>query len=399
VSPRPQLTWADVRRRRLAAHRLTDPAPAADLVAVAGAVCGIHAQVMASAEVALGLRVDGATRSTVQAALWGDRSLVKTYGLRGTVHVYPAAELELWLTALRALPGPERRERDRLASSGVSAPQAAEIREEIAAAVAGRRVTLQELEAAVGERLGSHVTVRRGSAFGSGWSLVRSFLGDVMLAGSVCFGPNEGTRVTYVRPSDWLGRQARVDEAEALRTMVRRYLRAYGPTTETDFRQWTAATTEGARAAFDVLRDELVEVTVEGRRGWWLPDALEAAATSGPSAEASVLLLPHFDAYSVGSRPRDDLVPPPVQAAVADRGLTRAHMHANVPVLVVDGRVAGLWQRTVRSKTIEIRVEPIALDVTPALRRGVDEAARRVGAVLERVPAVEFGPVDARPHM
>ncbi|HEU4672252.1 MAG TPA: crosslink repair DNA glycosylase YcaQ family protein, partial [Candidatus Limnocylindrales bacterium] len=173
-----ELTWPDVLRSRLATHRLTDPAAPGELVRVVGDVCGIHAQVMVSAELSLGLRVEGAMRSTVQAALWTERSLVKTYGLRGTVHLFPANELGLWLTALRALPPPDRNARGRLEALGLTQRDAGRIRDEIAAAVEGRRLTLPELEAAVGERLGSHVTVRRGSAFGSGWSLVRSFVGE-----------------------------------------------------------------------------------------------------------------------------------------------------------------------------------------------------------------------------
>src|SRR6266545_5276863 len=75
------LSWDQVlvwRRRR---HRLVEPAPADRLVQVAGAVCGIHAQVMATAELSLGLRVAGATRQDVRQELWERRGLVKTYGL------------------------------------------------------------------------------------------------------------------------------------------------------------------------------------------------------------------------------------------------------------------------------------------------------------------------------
>ncbi|HEU4673646.1 MAG TPA: crosslink repair DNA glycosylase YcaQ family protein, partial [Candidatus Limnocylindrales bacterium] len=298
-------------------------------------------------------------------------------------------------------PPPDRNARGRLEALGLTQRDAGRIRDEIAAAVEGRRLTLPELEAAVGERLGSHVTVRRGSAFGSGWSLVRSFVGEAALAGALCFGPNEGNRVTFVRPNDWVGLQAPVDERDALATVVRRYLRVYGPATIADFRQWTATTTDRARAAFDTVLDELVEVRVEGTRGWWLPEALEAMAGGGAprGGEPAVQLLGHFDVYCVGSRPRDVLVPPPVQAAVADRGLSRANLHANVPVLVVDGRVAGLWQREVRSRGVVIRVEPIGQELAVSLRTGIEEAAERVGRVLERPPSVTFGRVEARPHM
>ena len=76
------LTWNQVMALRLQRHWLLEPAPPDRLVQVAGAVCGIHAQVMATAELSLGLRVAGVTRLQVRQELWERRRLVKTYGLR-----------------------------------------------------------------------------------------------------------------------------------------------------------------------------------------------------------------------------------------------------------------------------------------------------------------------------
>src|SRR5438132_4464089 len=95
------LNWDAVRARRLARSSLTKRST--DLVDVARAVGGIHAQVQASAELQLAARVDGITQQDVRDALWRDRTLVKAWTLRGTLHLHPADELALWLTARRAL--------------------------------------------------------------------------------------------------------------------------------------------------------------------------------------------------------------------------------------------------------------------------------------------------------
>jgi hypothetical protein len=387
------LSWADVRRRRLAAHRLIGRAPAAELAPTVGEVCGSHAQLLPSAELAIGLRVDGATRTTVRSALWQERSLVKTFGLRGTVHLFPADELELWLTALRALPaGNERRQLDYL---GLTSDGVDRIVEAIGDALGRAPLTLVALEAAVADRLGASVGEKRGEAFGSGWSLVRSMVPTACLRGLACFGPNDGQRVTYIRPAEWLGSQAPVPTELALATLVRRYLAAFGPATEVDFREWTATSTAAAQAAFDTVRDELIEVRVEGRRGWWVEPSLDLVGDDPPG---SIVLLPHFDVYLVGSRPRDVIVPPRLQAAVAVRGLKRYDLHATVPVLVVEGEVAGLWTRTPRSRSVTIRVEPL-VELTAALREGIEAAAERVGFVLGLSPVLEIGRVEARPHL
>ncbi len=60
---------------------------------------GIQAQVMSAAELALGARVDGLTPQDVQSALWQERTLVKTWAMRGTLHLLAAHELPLYVAA------------------------------------------------------------------------------------------------------------------------------------------------------------------------------------------------------------------------------------------------------------------------------------------------------------
>ncbi len=105
------LTWKEVWGRRLARHALFAPKPKEGLVEVVRAVCGIHAQIIPATELSVGVRVAGVTRQDVRAELWQRQGLVKTYGLRGTVHLFPADELPLWLAALQANPQPNEARR------------------------------------------------------------------------------------------------------------------------------------------------------------------------------------------------------------------------------------------------------------------------------------------------
>ena len=70
----------------------------------------MHAQILQAAELSVGRR-NGSTRSDVQQALWVDRTLVKTFGPRGTVHLLADADLPMWTGALSALPRRRRRSR------------------------------------------------------------------------------------------------------------------------------------------------------------------------------------------------------------------------------------------------------------------------------------------------
>src|SRR6478609_11287457 len=89
----PAVTWAQVAALRMRRQHLLEPAPHARFLEVVRDHVGIQAQVMSSAELALRARVTGVRRPDVGTSLWEDRSLVKTWAMRGTLHLVAAAEL------------------------------------------------------------------------------------------------------------------------------------------------------------------------------------------------------------------------------------------------------------------------------------------------------------------
>src|SRR5688572_32794855 len=96
------LTWERIWSRRLSRHGLATPVPADRMAEQVATMCGAHAQVMSAAEISIGIRVAGITREDVRRALWDERSLVKTIGPRGTVHLLAAADLPMWNAVLDA---------------------------------------------------------------------------------------------------------------------------------------------------------------------------------------------------------------------------------------------------------------------------------------------------------
>jgi hypothetical protein len=384
------LSWAQVWRRRLAAHCLLEPAPREQLAAVVGRVCGIHAQVAASAELSLGLRVRGLLEADVRQALWSDRTLVKTYGLRGTLHLFPTHELGLWLAALASVPSgrpataPERQllPTDRLQ----------EVLAAMREALDGRGLTRDELGQALVARLGAWVAEPVLPAFGGRLPRWQLALGPASQAGLLAFGPNRGNRVCYVRLDQWLGRPPTpVDGPSALREVCRRYLAAYGPITHVELARWLATTPAAARALLRELDDELEAVELEG-----FPGAVQLAGAPepepDPAATDSVLLLPHFDCYVVGGHPRGRLIPPHAPAAL------QAGTAATFTVLVVDGVVAGLWQRHRRGRRLELRVDPFR-PLGARQRRQLDEQAERIGAFFGSPVELQMGRVEPRAHL
>ena len=85
-----KLTWPRAAAWRAARHHLDRRAPAGSLFAVASRLCGLHAQLISSAELTVWARVEDLDRQAVQRALWEHRTLVKTWAMRGTLHLLPA---------------------------------------------------------------------------------------------------------------------------------------------------------------------------------------------------------------------------------------------------------------------------------------------------------------------
>src|SRR6266545_3230945 len=94
------LAWDQVAAWRLQRHHLDRRAARSQALQVVADIAGLHAQVMSSAELTLWARVGDLEPDAVRRALWAERTLVKTWAMRGTLHLLPADELPLWQAAL-----------------------------------------------------------------------------------------------------------------------------------------------------------------------------------------------------------------------------------------------------------------------------------------------------------
>jgi hypothetical protein len=326
--------WAEVCARRLERNGLASPSEYGRPADIVRAMCGAHAQVFAAAELSVGIRSLGISHAEVRRGLWGERSLVKTYGPRGTVHLLPAEDLPLWTGALGAIP-PVAAIRNRFLTPGQT--------DEVILAIAGSLRT-DELTAAE--------------------------LGDAVVPANI-------------RPGF---QPAAADKAVSW--LVRAYLFSYGPATPAHFAQWLSADRHWATELFESLSGELVPATIDGSPGW-----IAAGDTKKASRDPScVRLLPYFDAYIVGCQPRDRLF----EGEAADRGLSGGQA-GNFPVVLIDGAVGGLWHQRRSGRRVEITAElfrPLTMPQKDELRA----QAERIGDFLGAEPSLVIGPIRAGAH-
>jgi hypothetical protein len=386
TTTRASMSWSGVTARRMVRHALTEPATNLGPADIAGMMCGAHAQVLSGAEFSIGRRIAGATRADVRRALWVDRTLVKTFGPRGTVHLLPTADLAMWTGALSALPSsvPKHPEPVRFTPE-----QAEEVIVAIGDALAETELTVNELTEAIVERTGPWAGERTMEAFQGKWPRWRQVTSTAAHRGMLCFGPNRGRNVTYTNPSRWLPGFRPQDGDAALRTLVTRYLYAYGPATPQHFAKWLSIPPRRAVELFHELTGELEHVELDGEPSWVI-----AGDTGTPKQpNKGIRLLPYFDAFVVGGQPRDRLYP----GEAATRGLTPAGQAGNYPVVLVDGVVGGVWQQRRSGRNLAITVEPLR-ELTAMHRRQLDVEVQVVGAVMEAEPTLALGTVTVGPH-
>ncbi|HEY1391209.1 MAG TPA: winged helix DNA-binding domain-containing protein [Ktedonobacterales bacterium] len=376
-------TWEAACQRRLTRQRLLAPAPAAQLVETVRAVGGVQAQILSAAELAIGARVAAITRQDVRAALWEQHTLVKSYGPRGTLHLLPADELPLWMAALQAaeaLSGPPWYRR-----AGLAPSQADDLLNAIGDALDGRCLTRKELADAVTSQVGEWTRERLLSAWGE-------LLAPAALAGRLCFGPGVGSQVSFVRADQWIGHWEQHDPQEALVELCRRYIATYGPATHQDIAHWFRLKPEQARTLMQSLAAELEEVDFIGRRAWLL--ASDRREDQQEVGESSLWLLPQYDCYLLGCGPRERIVPEEARPRVNTYGRGRFESATGLPVLLIDGVVAGIWERRKQGKATELRVEAF-VELTSRQHEQLAAETARIGAFLGMNMALSLGVLGA----
>jgi len=348
---------------------------------VARALVGVQAQVVSSAALAIALRSrpargsKPAVEATTKALL--ERRLVRSWAMRGTLHLFAADDVATVAAALR---GKERWRRPAwLRWFGVS-------EKEMDALIDGIGEVLDDGHPRTRAELAQEIGVRHGPRAAE---LMRGSWGSTLKVASdrhyLVQSAEGDAGVRFIRAARWLGTWQNEEPRAALAKLVERYLAAYGPATRTELLRWWGVTeTQVMQSILEELDDAVVEVGVGGVRAWARRADVHAIESTKPT-RGDVHLVGGFDPFIVGAGLREQLIP--------SKHLKRVSRTAGwiSPVVLVDGVAAGVWDATRSGQTISITVEPfVQLDVK--LRSAIAAAADRVATVQGAVATVAYGP-------
>ncbi|CAN5584307.1 winged helix DNA-binding domain-containing protein [soil metagenome] len=363
-----KLNWRQVMAWRVQRHHLDERVPKRRALDVVGDIGCLHAQLMSSAELALWARVDKLKRNDVEKWLWTDRRLVKTWAMRGTLHLLKSDEYQLWRAGLGTYK--HYLKPAWFKAFRVTEKELEELIAAISRALDGRTLTRDELAQRISKITKSDALADklRGS-----WG---AMLKPASFQGRLCFGPNKGRNVSFARPDQWLGlnESDAIDPTEALEEITRRFLSAYGPATREDLARWWAVSPAAGGRFISGLGDEVVPVGLDGGKYWALTETLDEMRAASPTK--SVRLLPGFDPYIIGST---------THAAKLMSGDFKARVHRPQgwvsPVLLVDGRIDGVWRHERKGKRLMVDIEPFA-SVPKWVVRGAEQEAEGLASFM-----------------
>lgn len=323
----------------------------------------IQAQYAASIPFAIHARCPSAPRTWTDRALARERSLVKTWCLRGTLHALAAEDLALMVGSIG--------ERYHLAIERVM------LRMCDMDTIAWHRVEQDVLRALAGgplDRTALHTAVPRlRDVPWAGWGedvKGLAYQGDLLMVGS------KGARPVFARRDTWLPdlRFRPHTRIKSLEELLVRYLRTFAPATLTDFAHWTGLPAATVRETAVGAAGLLVHVAVEDRGSPLLALAEDEDVLQKTLPDAPVVtLLPKFDAMLLAWKDPSRVLDGGDHAAVfRPAGQIEA-------VILLRGHAAATW-RVKQTPSI------MHITVTPVQRVGV-VARRQVEAALEDLGA------------
>jgi DNA glycosylase AlkZ-like len=324
----------------------------ADVAGVAGHVCGIQAQDTAAARLGIRARSTGTTAGDVRAAS-RDGSVVRTWLMRGTLHLVPAADVR-WLLSVfgaRNVAGGTRRRRE----LGLDERTCARALDVLPRILADENPLSR---ADLVDRLARHGVVIDPSGQAPA-HLVGYAAGRAIL----CRGPDLARdEPGYVPLDGWVPAAPVPDAQAALAELTRRYLAAFGPASTADLAAWSGLPAGTARRGFALLDKEIVAVS---------EDRYVLAADPAPPGDRppGVRLVGAFDTYLLGYRDRAAMLEPRFTKRIQAGG---GIIH---PAVLVDGRVAGTW----RLRRAEVHVEPFEPVDPTALAEEAADLGRFLG--------------------
>ncbi len=336
---------------------------------VVGWMGAMQAQDYTMAKWAIGVRLPGATEETVEAA-FNDGQILRTHLLRPTWHFVAAVDL-YWMLHLTA---PQikvllKSRHEQLGLSPAVLAKSNRILEN--GLVGGKHLTREEITA---EFHHAHIATDE--------NRLSHLLMVAELEGIVCSGAIKNGKQTYALLEERVTKTPPLNVEEASGKLAARYFTSHGPATLQDFVWWSGLSIRQAKQALEMVKPQLTAETIQSQTYWFTH--LPATPQADPEA---VHLLPAYDEFLISYKDRSATITlENHKKTVSNNGIFR-------PVLVVNGQVAGIWQRTSKKENVVLQITPFR-PLSEGVKNNIEAAAGQYGRFLNKPIKISYHPSE-----
>ena len=319
----------------------------ADPVALVGWMGCVQAQDFAMAKWGVGMRT-GVVEAVVDAA-YNSGAILRTHVLRPTWHFVLPEDI-LWLLRLSA---PRIR--------GFCAPYHRQLEIDAAVLRRSRKIISTALQDGAFLTRAELAELLKRAKVDTSEIRMNFLMMDAELEGLICSGPRRGKQFTYALLASRVAAPLDISGDAALGELARRYFLSRGPATVNDLAWWGGMTVAQAKRGLEVVRKELECMVIEGLEYWFCG----GADAKMPAA----LLLPAYDELTVSYRDRRDILSAEYE---------KASFSGLKPVIVINGRVVGIWRRVVAKGKVVVELKFFE-EVSKRAMAAIEREAQRYG--------------------
>ncbi len=350
------------------------------VVAATDACCGINSQDYTGCFASFWARVDGFNDADLLSELRPGGRLVRTWTVRGTMHIFPSEEYHVYVIGSRGKYHNLALYENAAKQRGLP-PSEKRIElfyEPFLMQIRGRSATSNEVKQFMSERL--HRFGLKSSRTGLGWTgqTVQDplwiGLSEMSYMGLIVNAGRKGSQSLWMRADDWIpDKRKALDPDECVIELVRKYVDKYGPASRSDILYWSGLRTDEVDSALKTLQKELTQMNIEGSRELYFslgPD------TNHIDEPPKAIVLPSYDSLLMGYKDKSRLMSSNyVKKVFGPLGVIR-------PTILVDGFVVAVWRRKRDRKTISVDVDGLRRLETPE-RRAIEEKFVEYGRYMD----------------
>ena len=325
----------------------------------------MQAQDYVMAKWAIGIRIPGSTDNIVESAL-NEGNIIRTHLMRPTWHLVSADDI-YWMLELTA---------PQIKTSLKSRHKQLEITESVV--TKSKNIFLNALSKNGHQTRDLLIKELEKSGINTKENRASHLFLMAELDGLICSGISSAKKQTFALLAERVPGKRLLKRDEALAELAMRYFSSHGPATLYDFIWWSGLPARDARKALDILNSQLTSTQIDTQIYWFDPN--HAALKS---ASEQVHLLPAYDEFIISYKDRSAcLMQEYVKKTISSNGMFW-------PVIIVDGKVIGLWKRTIKKDTVIFGID-LFQSFSEKIKSLIEKRVGEFGAFINKYPQIIY---------